>query len=238
MFRMWQRLGMCIQASYEKQERDWQEWQILNDSNISTPIPEIPETPFYGFDCFRVLCRFSRIVSKMQKEVFSISATLLPRSILICIVERLEEELENWKDSITKEYRPGDECLLSGMLDLRSIELKVRISFHYYSAVIALSRLNINIMPSDCSAIARTSEEKLLNASRAIIELTRLIGVESHTPISSVFLLHLSLSILHPLTFETGCSCLSHYQRLSSSLTLLSTTLYTSTRRPTLPCLV
>lgn len=120
----------------------------------------------------------------MQKEVFSISATLLPRTILIAIVEQLEEDLESWKESINKDYRPGHAYLLSGMLDLCSIELKIRISFHYYSAVIALARLKINILPAQYTSIGKESEDKLLNSCGSIIELTRLVGVESYTPIS------------------------------------------------------
>ncbi|KAJ5669246.1 hypothetical protein N7462_010316, partial [Penicillium macrosclerotiorum] len=150
-------------------------WQILNDSNISTPIPQIPETAFHGWDYFRALCRFSRLLSKAQIAVFSISATLLPSHIMVATIEELELELENWKDSIDEKYRPGHIFLQPDGLDSLSIGLKIKIAFHYYSASIALIRLKMNILSPDLKDSRLKSEMKLISACRSITELTRFI---------------------------------------------------------------
>ncbi|KAJ5633714.1 hypothetical protein N7528_001556, partial [Penicillium herquei] len=155
---------------------------ILVDSNIGIPVPQIPEASFDGFDYFRALCCLSRLLSNAQSSLFTISATLFPDNVLITSIDGFEVDLERWKDSIIDHFRPG--CnLQANVMGSLFMESKLKISFHYYSAVIALARLKLSILAEDFIPKRQEAEKRLLQASRAIIDLTRYIDVETSTPI-------------------------------------------------------
>ncbi|KAJ6124366.1 hypothetical protein N7471_011683, partial [Penicillium samsonianum] len=155
---------------------------ILIDSNIGTPVPQIPDAVFDGFDCFHALCRFSRVLSKAKDALFSISATLVPSSTILTTIDALNGELERWRKSIGKDFRPGNGFQQSGNLDSLSIRLKLMLSYQYYSAVIALARIKLNVASWESDPSKLQAEQVLLHASRSIVELTRYIDVETYTP--------------------------------------------------------
>lgn len=160
------------------------------DSNIGTPVPQIPDAVFDGFDYFHALCRFSRVLSKAKDALFSISATLIPSSTILNTIDALNGELERWRKSIGKDFRPGNSFQQSGSLDSLSIRLKLMLSYQYYSAVIALARLKLNVASWESDPSKLQAEQVLLHASRSIVELTRYIDVETYTPIWLVHCCH------------------------------------------------
>ncbi|KAJ6028138.1 hypothetical protein N7540_003714 [Penicillium herquei] len=164
---------------------------ILVDSNIGIPAPQIPEAVFDGFDYFRSLCCLSRLLSNAQSSLFTISATLVPDNTLVTSIDGFEADLERWKESIIDHFRPG--CnLQANVMGSLLMELKLKISFHYYSTVIALARLKLSILAESLVATRQETEKRLLHASRAIIDLTRYIDVEMSTPISTLLSVPLS----------------------------------------------
>jgi hypothetical protein len=104
--------------------------QILIDSNISTPVPQISETVVYGWDYFRALCRFSRLLSKAQDTLFSKSSALIPPEAMVSTIDSFMQDLGGWKNTINDQFRPGRSLLQVGGVDSISIELKIRISCH------------------------------------------------------------------------------------------------------------
>ncbi|KAJ5727696.1 hypothetical protein N7493_005516 [Penicillium malachiteum] len=155
---------------------------ILVDSNISIPAPQIPEAVFDGFDYFRGLCCLSRLLSNAQSSLFAISATLVPENTLVTSIDAFEVDLERWKDSIIDHFRPGSN-LQANVMGSLFMESKLKINFHYYSAVIALARLKLSILTEDLIQKRQETEKRLLLASRVIIDLTRYIDVKTSTPI-------------------------------------------------------
>lgn len=155
------------------------------DSNISTPVPQISVAVTYGWDYFSALCRFSRLLSKAQDTLFSTSATLIPSDAMVSI-DSFMLDLEGWKNTINDEFQPGRALLQLGGVDSISIELKIRISCHYYRAVIALARLKLNILSPQSIRGRLECEKVLIHSCRSIIEFARHIDVETYTPIESV----------------------------------------------------
>ncbi|KAJ5721925.1 uncharacterized protein N7483_009859 [Penicillium malachiteum] len=173
--------SVCHSTLKDANFSDWR-FKILVDSNIGIPAPQIPEAVFDGFDSFRALCSLSRLLSKAQSSLFTISATLVPNNTLIARIEGFEIDLDRWQMSIVPHFRPG--CnLQANVMGSLLMELKLKISFHYYSAVIALARLKLSILPEDLISKRQETAKQLLHASRAIIDLTRYIDVETSTPI-------------------------------------------------------
>lgn len=153
------------------------------DSEISTPVPDTPDAMFGSFNWFHAMCRFSRLLSKTYHVLFSISTTLIPVGSLHLALNAYSSELEDWKDTVPEEFRPGNPFAPSTILDSTWMSMALRLSYHYYSAVIALGRLRLNLPHGDTCWPVGKSKDALLNASRKIIELTRYIDLESYTPI-------------------------------------------------------
>ena len=102
------------------------------------------------------------------------------------IINSFMLDLEGWKNTIIDQFQPGCALLQVGGVDSISIELKIRISCHYYSALIALARLKLNILSPESIKDRLECEKVLIHSCRSIIELTRHIDVETYTPIGSV----------------------------------------------------
>lgn len=95
-------------------------------------------------------------------------------------------DLEGWKNTTKDEFQPGRAILQVGGMDSISLELKIRISCHYYSILIALARLKLNILSPESIQDRVKCEKVLIHSCHSIIELTRHIDVETYTSFGSV----------------------------------------------------
>ncbi|KFY09158.1 hypothetical protein V491_08377 [Pseudogymnoascus sp. VKM F-3775] len=154
----------------------------LSDCDIGTPIIEIPEAIFSGFDWFYSMARFSRLISKAYDTLFSITATLAAADETQAAINTFNIELEHWRSSIPEDFRPGNSLDALKFPDGNLMAVILRVHYHYYSVVIALSRLGLNVQREETSHSVE-SKKALLNAARVIVELTRYIDIEAYTPI-------------------------------------------------------
>lgn len=157
----------------------------MSDCDIGTPIPEIPEAILGSFDWFYSVARFSRLISKAYDTLFSITATLVAADVTQASINTFNIELEHWRSSIPEEFRPGNSSDVLKFSDSTLMAVTVRVHYHYYSVVIALSRLSLNVQHEGSSHSVTESKKALLNAARVIVELTRYIDIEGYTPIWS-----------------------------------------------------
>ncbi|KAH8590057.1 hypothetical protein B0O99DRAFT_599320 [Bisporella sp. PMI_857] len=155
---------------------------VLADFDIGTPMPDIPEATFNGFNWFYSMVRFSRLISKAYETLFSISATLAPPDEIQAAIDIFKIELEHWRISIPEQFRPGDSHVTK-FLGSSSIVVTIRVHYYYYSVVIALARLSLNLRLEESSRLVIESKKALLNAAQVIVELTRYIDAEAYTPI-------------------------------------------------------
>lgn len=80
-------------------------------------------------------------------------------------------------------FRPGEPFRPRAFKDLRSMQVALKIQFYYYSALIAIARLELHIGEEYPSERQNDCKKRLMNSSRAIIELTTYVDVEAYTPI-------------------------------------------------------
>ncbi|KAF8847337.1 hypothetical protein BDZ45DRAFT_637155 [Acephala macrosclerotiorum] len=156
---------------------------IIIDYDIGSPIPEAPDSIFQGFDWFFAMARFSRLTSRAYELLFSISATLNSTESFHKALDSVNDDLEAWRLSIPEGFRPGEPFRPRHYSDPSSVAVLLRVQYHYYSVVIALSRICIHGVAGSTSDQRTKSNEALLDAARVIIELTRHIDMEAHVPI-------------------------------------------------------
>ncbi|KAL3450226.1 hypothetical protein BJX65DRAFT_24554 [Aspergillus insuetus] len=182
----------------------------LNDANVSTTVPHIPESIIDGLVWFHTMCRFSRLLSRMQSTLFNISSSLLPPASLQSITDAFSLDLERWRQPINDWFRPGHSFQTFCAAESKAMSVKLRVQYHYYGALIALARVRLRTSQNEAIHNRLDSENRLLGASRTVIELTRYIDVEPYIPnwillslpLSALFILF-DFTIHHPFHEQT-----------------------------------
>ncbi|KAL1853347.1 hypothetical protein Plec18170_005344 [Paecilomyces lecythidis] len=156
---------------------------ILIDYDIGAPIPVTPEATFGDFDWFLSSARFSRLLSKAFEMLFSVTARMNSVESYYSAIDMTSDDLERWRNSIPEQFRPGLPFRAQHFVSSCALQVALRIHYYYYSGVIALSRLTLNVGAANPGPRESESKKALMNAARFIIELTRYIDAEAYTPI-------------------------------------------------------
>lgn len=98
-------------------------------------------------------------------------------------IDTVSEDLERWRSSIPKEFRPGEPFRPQYFMNPCSMQVALRTHYFYYNAVISFSRLTLHVGAERPGEGQAESKKNLMNAARLIIELTRYIDPEAYTPI-------------------------------------------------------
>jgi hypothetical protein len=156
--------------------------QDLADYDVGCPIPEIPEAVFGGFDWFLSSARFSRLVSRAYETLFSVSARMKSPEQYFAAIDRVDADLEKWRNSIPNEFRPGEpfrpqHCTTSSSM------IALRAHFYYHAVVVALCRLTLHLGAGTSSARQEEAKKRLMRTARHVVENTRYIDAEPYTPI-------------------------------------------------------
>jgi hypothetical protein len=154
------------------------------DYDIGVPVPSTPDACFGDFDWFLTHIRFARLLSKMYEMLFSVSATLNSADAYRSAIELVKQELSHWRDSIVEPFRPGLPFRYRHLCGPSSMQIAIRLQFYYYSAIIAIARLDLSVNSLRQNESGQSENKRTLMASaRAIIELTKYIDTEAYTPI-------------------------------------------------------
>lgn len=146
-------------------------------------MPSTPDASLGGFDCLLAHVRFARLLSKMYEMLFSVSATLNTEETYRVAIDFVTDELSAWRDSIPEPFRPGLPFQNRTFGSPCSTDVKIKLHFHYHSALIAVARLEL-MLGSDTSGYRKNESKKvLIQSARSIIELTRYIDTEGYTPL-------------------------------------------------------
>lgn len=100
--------------------------------------------------------------------------------VQLTAIDRIRELLEDWRTTIPAQFRPHEAHRGSIFRDLKSRNVAIQTNYYYYHLVIALERLTIHL---DRQGDRQDSRRQLMNAARAVIELTKYIDVEAYTPV-------------------------------------------------------
>lgn len=128
------------------------------------------------------MVRFGRLLSLTYETLFTVSATLSATETTLANLTIFETELEKWRLYIPAESRPA-RCEDSGGLFMAPAILAetLRLQYHYYSLVIALTRLKLHVAER-CSTVFFEARETLMQTARAVIQCTKYIATDAISP--------------------------------------------------------
>jgi len=120
-----------------------------DDMNVELPaadpadgIGNIPLADGKGkMNLFRVMCELSLIESKVYKKLYSTKATRQSDGEILNVIGELDQELDDWKDSIPIDFRPEHEIKASHTPLILHI---VMLHFTYYNCLTTIHRMSIH----------------------------------------------------------------------------------------------
>ncbi|KAJ6110206.1 hypothetical protein N7486_002441 [Penicillium sp. IBT 16267x] len=183
----------------------------IDDDDINCPLPESTVSEGEGdIEVFQSVINHAQLCSSMHKQLSSVQALRQSFENTISTVSHLSSRLEQWRESLPLNLRPGTSINASGIDSKR----KPRIIFLHYLYYASLISLNANFSyPWICDAIWTTRSEALreqiarsteivAEASRNIILLSHYTEVDLTFPTWVVFyfpilgMINLFISIL------------------------------------------
>ncbi|KAG5989641.1 hypothetical protein E4U52_005393 [Claviceps spartinae] len=120
-----------------------------DDMNVELPeadpadnIGNIPLADGKGkMNLFRVMCEFTVIESRVYKKLYSTQATKQSDGDLLNTISELDQQLEDWKDSIPVDFRPEHEIKASHTPLILHV---VMLHFTYYNCLTTIHRMSIH----------------------------------------------------------------------------------------------
>jgi hypothetical protein len=120
-----------------------------DDMNVELPeadpvdnIGNIPLADGKGkMNLFRLMCEFAVIESKVYKRLYSTKAVKQSDGELLATIGELDQELENWKDSIPIDFRPEHEIKASHTPLILHV---VVLHLTYYNCLTTIHRMSIH----------------------------------------------------------------------------------------------
>lgn len=124
----------------------------INDEDIGVPIPSesllegrsmgisVPSNPDRKFYTFRATCFIALIESRVCSELYSARSWMRSPNERLQRISRLDQELQEWKDSIPIELRPEETVQCAR--DQRFAALMLQ--FSYYNCMTAIHRASIH----------------------------------------------------------------------------------------------
>jgi len=114
----------------------------LPDADPEDNIGNIPLADGKGkMNLFRVMCEFAIIESKVYKRLYSTEATKQSDGEILNIIGELDQEIEDWKDSIPIDFRPEHEIKASHTPLILHI---VMLHFTYYNCLTTIHRMSVH----------------------------------------------------------------------------------------------
>ncbi|KAL4812201.1 fungal-specific transcription factor domain-containing protein [Aspergillus spinulosporus] len=181
----------------------------LQDSHISCPLPDTSEWSFSDYDWLISFVKYSRLTSKIQSRLFTITST--PQSWRACriAVKALQDELEKWRNSIPRRFRPGEPLRPRMLAETRALSIALRTHYYYRYAYLTLIWTLLHCgSEGKQTETALGNEEldlktELMQTARGVLELTSYIEISPSTPIWILALTPLSaLMILFDLVIH------------------------------------
>ncbi|CAG9952318.1 unnamed protein product [Clonostachys rosea f. rosea IK726] len=177
------RVFWVIYALEKQQAIHGRTCSLIPDEDIACVVPPFPEAQVGSFNWFVAFIRIGRISSIVYNSLFSISASLRSKESYQIAMSHIRRILEDWRQSIPADYRPGDSASFPASPTTVSISLiALQVHYSYYHIIIALERLTLHLELEQGDK-GQMSKQRLMNTARTIIELTKHIDVQPYVPI-------------------------------------------------------
>ena len=133
---------LCLRSGRPPAQDDDDMNVELPDADPADNIGNIPLGDGKGkMNLFRVMCEFALIESKVYKRLYSTKATKQTVGELLHTIGELDQELEDWKDSIPIDFRPEHEIKASHTPLILHI---VMLHFTYYNCLTTIHRMCVH----------------------------------------------------------------------------------------------
>ncbi|GME45179.1 hypothetical protein K432DRAFT_382648 [Neofusicoccum parvum] len=166
---------------------------VLNDSDISCTIAPLPEPAFGNFDWLLTFVKHTRLLARLHATLYSVSAAGRSLEYYRAAVQQLLGELEAWKSTIPSNLKPGEALQPHALPGSQMIMIYIMVNYLYYNTALTLHRAALQLeiegqetgclSPKSGNVQREASMLALIKSARSILELTRFIEVEPHTPI-------------------------------------------------------
>ncbi|KAK5663112.1 hypothetical protein OQA88_6529 [Cercophora sp. LCS_1] len=133
---------LCLRSGRPPAQDDDDMNVELPDADPADGIGNIPLADGKGkMNLFRVMCELSIIESKVYRRLYSTKAARQADGELLNTIGELDQELDDWKDSIPIDFRPEHEIKASHTPLILHI---VMLHFTYYNCLTTIHRMSIH----------------------------------------------------------------------------------------------
>ncbi|KAJ0103941.1 hypothetical protein J7T55_010958 [Diaporthe amygdali] len=185
------RLRYHTSAIEENQEECCRTFWVIADYDIGCPVPLAAASTVGEYDWFLSSIRFARILSTTYEALFSVSASTRPATSHFAAIDNVRTSLEKWRLLMPVEFRPQEPLRHTHLVDPKTKHIALSTHYYYHHLVIALERLSLRL-GGDHGTHQEECHHRLVQAAKAVIELTRFIDVEPYTPIFILGIMPLS----------------------------------------------
>ncbi|KGO65939.1 Transcription factor, fungi [Penicillium italicum] len=174
---------------------------VLQDSNISCPIPDAQESTFGDYDWGFSFLQYARLVSKIQSSLFTISSVNQPAAEYNAKVQSFLTELESWRLSAPGRFRAGETLKPRLLREPLAQTIALLTNYLYFHALLTLSWTLLHFSAIKLGPMRQLDLKRgLMRTARSVLELTKFIEVAPYTPVWMLAVLPLScLMILFDL---------------------------------------
>lgn len=116
----------CLEKEYASNSSTT---SLISNIDISRPLPTDLPTHTEGLAWLPCWARYSRILSKAYDLIFLLSATLIPAEQCFRQMDRINDQLQSWLNSIPDSLRPGSSLHRHRSKPLYMQEMVLRIHF-------------------------------------------------------------------------------------------------------------
>ena len=123
---------------------------VQDDDDMNTDLPSEDPPDNVGnivdpegkkFNLFRAMCVFAQIQSKVYKRLYSVKASRQSDGELLNTIGELDQELEDWKDTVPLPFRPEQEINAQHSPLILNI---VVLHFAYYNCLTTIHRMSVH----------------------------------------------------------------------------------------------
>ncbi|PNP84176.1 hypothetical protein FNYG_02864 [Fusarium nygamai] len=153
------------------------------DANIIVPMPYMPESHLGSLNWTHILAQQSRLLSRAMNTLFCPGVCHRGSQYFLMTIDQLLEDLEQWRASISEEFRPGHPSHFNLLRRPMHGTVRIWINYLYYSLKLILLRSRLQIDSSQSSRVDKTSHaDQLIDVSRSVLEIVTYVDVEPSTP--------------------------------------------------------
>ncbi|KAK3327186.1 fungal-specific transcription factor domain-containing protein [Cercophora scortea] len=133
---------LCLRSGRPPAQDDDDMNVDLPDADPEDNIGNIPLADGKGkMNLFRVMCELAMVEGKVYNKLYSTKATKQSPGEILNTIGELDQELEDWKDSIPIDFRPEHEIKASHTPLILHI---VMLHFNYYNCLTTIHRMSIH----------------------------------------------------------------------------------------------